>query len=191
MGTAGPFLGLAAKVSVNQEHGFNGQVFQFQIPGGVVGSNVPDGHQALAIAPLLRIVIVEVGHPLDFFLVFRAEFANVMYHGRPGQEDHVYRDSGFLQLEANGQGHPLNANDVGQQVKVKELPPQAQNFINIIHFPNILQAGKFFGVGAGGNLLRRQRHKIQPLVQTVQPAVGAQKKAQQVQAEKGGGPKAL
>ena len=117
------------KVGVHQHQGLRRQVLNFKVPDGVVGSDASDGRQAPPGEPLVRIKIVEVGHP---FARLAAELADVVPGGGAGHQSQIDQAASGLKGTGHGHGDMVDARDVLQSAEGRYLPAQPQQLIDVL-----------------------------------------------------------
>ena len=111
------------KIRIDQDQGFQAQVFEFQIPGGVVGGDVGDPGQALLREPPVRIVIMQVGDPLGV-LAPTAEFADVMGQRGGADQGDVHGHARHPGLSGHVQCQGMDPDGMGGGVEGHGLPAQ-------------------------------------------------------------------
>ena len=112
------------KIRIDQDQGFQAQVFEFQIPGGVVGGDVGDPGQALLREPPVRIVIMQVGDPLGV-LAPTAEFADVMGQRGGADQGDVHGHACHLSLADHVQRQGMDSDGMGGGIEGHGLPAQS------------------------------------------------------------------
>ena len=157
-----PFVVSAAlhtEVGINQQQGFHGQVFQLQIPGGMVGRDVTDDRHLVAVETKVCIVIMEIRD--TSLLVFPAAiFSDVMACRRTGNQCQIHRHPCIIKLSCRMHGHIVDPCHMTQGVKRRNVGTDAHELIQVQtlgHFAQfqILGCKAFFG-----NFCRRQELHI-------------------------------
>ena len=112
------------KVGVNQQEGFQGEVFKLQIPGGMVGGAVGNVGAVVVGEPLPGIVVVQIGDA-GGVPAAAAKFSNVMAERGGRHQGHVHRQPCGGGLTGGVQRDVVNADGMRGRVKGLELPPNA------------------------------------------------------------------
>ena len=156
-------VGIAAafypKIRIDQEQGLGGQIVQFQIPSGVIGSDMPDHRHTEAVKTEIGIVVVQIRDPL-FFAFFAAVFADVVPGGSAGDQAQIDRDLQSRELSGRMHGDIVYAGDMSQRIERCQLNAQTHKFVNIMAGSRTQELAVFAAPGVLLALLRRQRHKI-------------------------------
>ena len=129
-----------AEIRVDQQQGLSGQIFKFQIPGGVVGGNIGDGRYPVAFQPLPGEVIVQVGNAAGVRTP-AAEFADIMAQRRRADQGDIHRDPRLKGLPGHMHGHMVHADGMGRRIKGHNFPPDAHQLDEIVIFHGFPEAG--------------------------------------------------
>ena len=148
---------LGTEVGVDQAQGLHRQGLQLQVPGGVVGRDVADLLHPPLQQPLVRVVVVEIGHPLPRPA---AELSDVVGRRRPGDQGQVHIHSRLPEAPGRRHGDVVDPGDVAQGAEGGDLLPQAHQLIDVLpaeagQKPLILP-----GTVTGRVLLRRQKAEV-------------------------------
>ena len=152
---------LHPEVGIHQHQRLRGQVFDFKVPDGVVGGDAADGRQPPPGEPLVRIEIVEVGHPLSWLA---AELADVVPGGGAGHQPQVDEAAPGLEGPGHGHGDMVDACDVLQGAEGRHLPAQPQKLVDVFLPEPPQKLAVFLRHAAVRQLLLRAEGKIQPRV---------------------------
>ena len=153
---------LHPEVRVDQDQRLRGEVLDLQVPDGVVGRDVADGGEALAGEPLVRVVIVEVGHPLPGPA---AELADVVARGGGAHEGEVHETPALGEGPGRPHGNMVDARNVLQGPVGGDLLPQAQQLVDILLLPAGQEAAVLLPKEAAGELVLGAEGEVQPGVE--------------------------
>ena len=159
---AGEALLLHPEVGVHQHQRLGGQVLQLQVPDGVVGGDAAQGPQAPPGEPLVRVVVVEVGHPLPGLA---AELADVVARGGGGDESQVDFSAPGLEGPGDRHGHVVDPGDVRAGPEGRDLPAQAEKLVDVFLPPAAEELAVVLRYGTGLQLLLRAEGEVQPEVE--------------------------
>ena len=120
---------LDPEVGVDERQALRRQVVQLQIPHRVVGGHVADVPHVPPAEPQIRVVVVEVGHPLPWPA---AEFADVVARRAGGDQPQIHRNPGSLQAPGRVHGHVVDPGDVLQRPPGGGLQPQAHHLVDVL-----------------------------------------------------------
>ncbi len=158
---AGEAFLLHPEVSVDQNQRLGGKVFQLQVPDGVVRGDAPQGPQAPPGEPLVRVVVVEVGHPLPGPA---AELSDVVARGSGGDEAQVDFPAPGLEGPGDRHGHMVDPGDVLAGAEGGHLPAQAEELVDILLPPAAEELAVVRRHGTGFQFLFRAEGEVQPEV---------------------------
>ena len=150
---------LHPEVGIHQHQRLRRQVLNLQVPDGVVGGDTADGRQAPPGEPLVRVEIVEVGHPLARLA---AEFADVVSCGGAGHQPQVDKAAAGLEGPGHGHGDMVDACDVLQGAEGCYFPAQPQQLVDVFLPEPPQELAVFLGHAAVHQLFLRAEGKIQP-----------------------------
>ena len=153
---------LHPEVRVHQDQRLRREVLDLQVPDGVVGRDVAHGGEALPGEPLVRVVIVEVGHPLPGPA---AELADVVARGGGAHEGEIHEPPALGEGPGRPHGHVVDPRNVLQRPVRGDLLPQAQQLVDVLPLPAGEEAAVFLRQEAAGKLLLRAEGKVQPGVE--------------------------
>ena len=85
---------LDTEIRIDQHQRFHTKTLRFQIPGGMVRSNMPDVRNLMTIEPAVRVVIVHVRHR---FTWLAAKFSQVVTSSRAAHQRQVNRHANRIQ----------------------------------------------------------------------------------------------
>ena len=182
-----PFL-LYTEVRVHQNQGLGREVFDLQIPHGVVGGNVADGAQTALGEPLAGIVIVEIGHTLAGAA---AKLADIMACGGTADECQIHQAAPGGEGACHRHGDEVDASNVVQRAEGCHLPAQTQHLIDVF----LPEAGHELAVlrfhHGAGELLFAAEVKIHQRVEGQLLTLGVQQHLQHLQEAQRGVPLCL
>ena len=124
--------GLHAEVGIDQAEGLGGQVVRLQVPGGMVGCDVPDPRKVMPVTPVRGVVVVHEG---DLLIRLAAELAQVMGRGRSGDQCQVHGRPGGQKSPRHRHGDIMYARDVLERPELRDLPVQAHHLIDVLAAP--------------------------------------------------------
>ena len=117
-----------SEIGINQYQGFYGKIFQFQIPSGMVRSNMSDIWQFMDSAPKVCVIIMQIGNSSDF--IFPASiFPDVMSSSSAGDQGQINRNASLYKLSCNMHGNMMHTCHMGQHIKWHDFPANAHQFI--------------------------------------------------------------
>ena len=117
-----------SEIGINQYQGFHSQIFQFQIPCGMVCGNMSDIGQLMDSAPKVCVIIMQIGNSSDF--IFSASILpDVMSSGCAGDQGQIYRNTGLCKLSCNVHSNMVHPRYMSQHIKRHDLPANTHQFI--------------------------------------------------------------
>ena len=150
---------LHPEIRVHQGQRLGGQVLDLQVPDGVVGGDVAQGRQPPAGEPLIRVVVVEVGHT---FSGLAAKLAQVVAQGGTGDQPQVDEPAGGAEGSGHLHGHMVDTGDMVQGLEGRHLPAQPQQLVDVFLPEPPEKAAVLLRHAAVGELLLRAQLKVQP-----------------------------
>ncbi|MPM39822.1 hypothetical protein SDC9_86458 [bioreactor metagenome] len=120
---------LYPEVGIHQRQRLRGQVFQLQIPHRVICRDVADGLKTPLGKPLVRIVIVEVGHP---FAALAAELADVVSRRCAGEQGQIHASAAHVVGPHDAHSHMVDPRNVLQRTEGRYLAAKAHRLIDIL-----------------------------------------------------------
>ena len=115
------------------------------------------GGEALPGEPLVRVVIVEVGHPLPGPA---AELADVVARGGGAHEGEIHEPPALGEGPGRPHGHVVDPRNVLQRPVRGDLLPQAQQLVDVLPLPAGEEAAVLLRQKAAGKLLLRAEARI-------------------------------
>ena len=148
---------LHPEIGVDQQQRLHRQIVQLQVPHGVVGGHMADIRHPPAAEPLVRVIVVQIRHPLSGVA---AEFADVVADGAAGHQGQVQGYAPPAQGPSGGDGHMVDSHDVLQGPIGRHLQAQAHHFIHIFPLPKPQHLTELGGSRAVRQLLRGRGSKV-------------------------------
>ena len=183
-----PPLLLHPEVGVDEDQGLHGQIVQLQVPHGVVARHVADVRHVAAAEPQVRVVVVEVGHPLAGAA---AELADVVAGRRRGHQGQVHVHPRPPEIPGHGHRHEVDSGDVLQGAEGGGLQAQTHHLIEVLPPAAAAELPEAVQVGAVGHLVLRRQGQIPQGLRRQEVPLRVQEHLEQGQEEDRPGPVAL
>ena len=123
---------LHPEVRIDQQQRLRRQILRLQIPHRVVGGHMTDVRQPVAAEPQIRVIVVQIRHPLPRMA---AELADVVSGGAAGYQRQIHRRAAAPQRPAAGQCDVMHPGDVLQRAVGRHLQPQPHHLIDVRPLP--------------------------------------------------------
>ena len=127
----------------------------------MVGGDIAQVRHVAAEEPLVRIVIMEVGHPLPGLA---AELPDVVARGGGGDQPQVDFPAPGLEGPGDRHGHVVDPGDVLAGVEGGHLPAQAEELVDVLLPPAAKELAVLLRQVAGLQLFLRAKGEVHPKV---------------------------
>ena len=101
------------KIRIDEKQTLCRQIFQLQIPDGMIGGDISDCFQLMIPTILKCIIVMKIGNPPSFFRS-ASIFSDIMHQSSSGHQTQIYRNSFMHQLSCHKHGYMMYSGDMSQ-----------------------------------------------------------------------------
>ena len=148
---------LDAEICVDKHQRLYAEALRLQIPRRMVGSDVANVGDIVAVEPAVRVIIMHVRHR---FAWLAAKFSEIMPSRRAAHQRQIDRHADRIQRPCHEHRHIMHAGDVLQRFERRRFHVQAKKLIDIILPPRFEKERIFVARFKVLVFLRRQQLKI-------------------------------